>query len=84
MVECCWAFVVVRRSVLATNAPSVSWLVVAAAAIFSMYVSTCDSNSEAVAVSELAGAWFMMPEVFALTNETPHCLFDLLARFSVA
>ena len=36
MVECCWGFVVVRRSVLATNALSVSWLVVSTAAMFSM------------------------------------------------
>ena len=84
MLECYWAFVVVRPSVLATNTPSVSWLLVAAAAMFSMYVSTCGIILEAVAVATLAGAWLMVPEVFALQKEIPCCLFALLAQFVAA
>ena len=67
---------------LTTNSPSVSWLVVAAVAIFSMYVSTCDSISEAVVVVVLAGALLMVPSVFVLPTDTPCCLFAFLARFA--
>ena len=83
-VECCAAFVCVRRFVLATNASSVLWLVVAAAAMFSMYVSICGSMSEAVVGVAWVGAWSMGPAVFVLLKATPCCFFALLAQIGVA
>ena len=72
MVECFWVFMVARRFVLATKAPSVSWLVVVASPIF------CGSMLVVVAVAALAGNQLMVSAVFALPKETPRCLFDLL------
>ena len=65
----------------ATNAPIVSWLVVAAAAVFSMYVSTCGSMPVAVEVAALAGARLMVLTVCALPKEMP---LVLLAQFVAA
>ena len=84
MVECCWALVVVRRSVLSTRAPSVSWLMVEAASMFSMCVSTCGIMLVAVEVATLEGDRLMVLSVFALPKETPYFLFDLLAQFVAA
>ena len=53
MVELCKEFVCFRRSMFATNASSVLWLVVAAATMLSMYVSNCGMMLEAV----LVAAW---------------------------
>ena len=53
MVELCKEFVCFRRSMFATNASNVLWLVVAAATMLSMYVSNCGMMLEAV----LVAAW---------------------------
>ena len=84
MVECCAGFVFVRRSVLATIDSSVLWLVVAAANMLFMYISTCGRMSEAVAVAAWTSERSMGPAVFALPKETPRCLFALLAQFAAA
>ena len=69
---------------LATNASSVIWLVVAVTSMLSMYVSTCVRMSEAVAVVTWAGARSIGPAVFTLTKARPRCLFALLTRFAEA
>ena len=64
--DCRWAFVVVRRLGLAPNDRSVSWLVVAAEAMFSIYTFNYGSKLVALVVALLAGVQLMVPSVFAL------------------